>query len=89
MHYDILISETLTSGFSGEDFPEIIQNLKQDTTLIIPQAFEFIIEEYDMSYQLLRSQSVSLESRTLPSHYPLKLHPDTESLEIHSLVKLY
>ena len=88
-NYDILISETLTSGFSGEDFPEIIQNLKWDTTLIIPQAFEFIIKEYDTSHRLLTSQSVSLESRTLPSHYPLKLHPDTESLEIYSEVTLY
>ena len=88
-HYDILISETLTSGFSGEDFPEIIQNLKRDTTLIIPQAFGLIIKEYNMSHRLLSSQSVSLESHTLPSHYPLKLHPDTESLEIYSLVKLY
>ncbi len=46
--YDICISETLSSGFVDEDFPFIINNLKQfgkNDSIIIPSQFEIVITE--------------------------------------------
>lgn len=86
--YDILISETLTSGFVQEDFPEIISQLKRDDAHIIPQAFDFKILERDRSKKSLRTQTLSLESQNLPTHSTLTLHPDTHMLEIYSQVTL-
>jgi precorrin-6B methylase 2 len=72
-NYDLLISETISSGFVNEDFPKIINHLKQfsnSNSIIIPAKFNLIIKEEDnsthpltlVSKQGFKTQKISLNN---------------------------
>jgi len=80
--YDILVSETLTSGFSAEDFPAIVRNLAKTHPLIIPEKFIFHCESYDRDMQELEQRDIELRSADLPEFFPLKVPKETHSISI-------
>gem|GEM_PF-5956594 len=46
--YDLLISETISSGFVDEDFLKIVENLKQfakDSFEIVPKSFDLDVKD--------------------------------------------
>ncbi|MBT4936549.1 methyltransferase domain-containing protein [Candidatus Peregrinibacteria bacterium] len=50
--YNLLISETITSGFIEEDFPKIVNHLKKfgkENSIIIPEAFELFYRSYSIN----------------------------------------
>ena len=63
--YDILISETITSGFVNEDFPFIINNLlkyKNSKAVILPKKILFTLNELNENDIVLSSHSYSFLS---------------------------
>jgi len=70
--YNLLISETITSGFVEEDFVNIVHHLKQfarTQTYIIPQSFELTITERPS----WATQSFSFLSKKLPEQQEIIL----------------
>jgi SAM-dependent methyltransferase len=63
--YDLLISETITSGFLEEDFISIINNLRRfgkKGSIIIPESFEITITQKDKSGNELNKDKIHMSS---------------------------
>jgi len=63
--FDLLISETITSGFVNEDFLQIITNLKKyknKHSIIIPSEFKVIITEKDANEQIVAKQNIAFNT---------------------------
>ena len=64
--YNLLISETISSGFVREDFPAIINNLKkygEKNSIIIPENFVIQIIEKDINDQYLAKHQLQFSSQ--------------------------
>jgi len=86
--YNLLISETLTSGFVDEDFLSIIQNLRQfasKNSYIIPQSFFIQIDELNEKQKVVATQNIQINSQQLKEKKLLFLrHPETKTLRFHT-----
>ena len=78
--FDVLISETVTSGFVQEDFIWIIKNLKQfakPNAIFLPQSFELEIIEKPSWI----SQKIHIESKNLSNKIINLKNKNTSELE--------
>jgi len=92
--YDLLVSETLSSGFVEEDFAWIINNLKKylkSDWMIIPKWFDLKIEEFDTNGKKLLEHSVKFVSHELWEEAWTKInlkHKDTKKLKFFMDAKM-
>ena len=85
--YNILISETLSSGFINEDFPQIINHLKQfkeKDSVIIPQSLEVEITEDTKNKQIQ-----SFTSQKGFQKKEIKISNKTKKLSFKTKAQLY
>lgn len=90
--YNLLISETLTSGFVREEFPLIVNNLvhfRAKNSVILPQKFVLTLEEKNNSEECIRVQEFSFHSKNGFPKIGLFLHKNTTQLLWKTICTLY
>lgn len=90
--FDVLVSETLSSGFVQEDFPFIIENLRQfadKEAIFLPEGFILDIEEQTENYSPLNNYSIELDTKKLEEKKNIILqHKDTRYLQFTMHAKM-
>jgi len=91
--YDILISETLSSGFVTEDFPRIVAHLKRygkPGSVIIPERFRITMTEEDEGGRELEQTVWNIQSRKVAEDKrPIAKNQKTRSLCWHTKGWIY
>ena len=91
--YDLLISETLTSGFVDEDFVEIVNHLRQfgkTDSIIIPEGFEMTVTEKDKSGAELGASTVKIDSYSPITRAAKTIkNPQAKTLTYHTKATLF
>lgn len=91
--YDLLISEAITSGFVREDFPPIVDHLRQfgnSASKIIPESFEIQIFEKDAIGNILEKHHVQFSSQEKFKKQKIQLKSSgTSSLSFQTKALLY
>src|SRR6185295_943952 len=86
--YDLLLSETLTSGFGREEFPLIINHLRKfgaPESVIIPERFIVTLREKDAAENTLAEQEFSFISAQGFAPQQIKLQNSrTEKVSWHT-----
>lgn len=90
--YDLLISETLTSGFVSEEFPQIVNHLRQfgnDHSIIIPEQFEVTLLEKNEAGDIVNTQTFLFTSQDGFEKQIMHLMPETTQITWRTKTCLY
>lgn len=92
-NFDILVSETVTTGFFKEDFLKIVDNFKkQNQSLkIIPSNFIMTIKQIDQFEKLIHEDTVSISANNIEDFFRkniyIKIQKNTKFLDWYFFIK--